>query len=238
MVPTRTRASWLGLAGGSLRAVVLVACIASACGGGTTEPQANESSAGQSSDDCQNGETRECVGPGACTGGQFCSDGAWERCECAANGDAGEGGTPPAQEMGASGATSSGGSTNTSAVAGATSPFSSPCYVIDECGVGYDDILEITEDENHVVFRTPKASMYPAECISCPKIASRLELRVRSAETDERPSGHFTVRPPWQFGSCDEPSQCTEEAAIVWTESNDAPEVNVYYEPGPCPTIP
>ena len=58
---------------------------------------------GSGSDDnderCSPGDTRSCVGPGACSGGQRCGSDGWGACECGtsgAGGTSGTGGTPPA----------------------------------------------------------------------------------------------------------------------------------------------
>lgn len=42
-----------------------------------------------SSTTCTNGETRQCIGSGACAGGQVCSGGAWSACDCGGGGDGG-----------------------------------------------------------------------------------------------------------------------------------------------------
>ncbi len=39
---------------------------------------------------CATGDTRACVGPGACAGGQVCSAGNWSACDCGGNEDAGD----------------------------------------------------------------------------------------------------------------------------------------------------
>jgi hypothetical protein len=38
---------------------------------------------------CSNNDTRTCVGPGACAGGQVCTSGAWSPCDCGGVGDGG-----------------------------------------------------------------------------------------------------------------------------------------------------
>jgi hypothetical protein len=58
---------------------VLVVAILSACGQGTVVSGTGGASA------CTQGDTRPCVGPGACQGGQMCSaNGLWGACECGA----------------------------------------------------------------------------------------------------------------------------------------------------------
>jgi hypothetical protein len=44
--------------------------------------------------DCDEGATRQCVGAGACAGGQYCADGEWSRCDCG-EGDAPTDDVPP-----------------------------------------------------------------------------------------------------------------------------------------------
>jgi hypothetical protein len=88
------------------------------CGGRageqTFDPQGE---AGTSAGKCEPGQTRECTGPGACRGGQQCSDkGRWGTCECAAasatGGNNGQGGTTWTS---AGGTTSQGGTTGSGA---------------------------------------------------------------------------------------------------------------------------
>lgn len=71
----------------------LVMLVGAGCGGRAGEQQSESTSAGGTNGaQCDPGVTRECVGPGACRGGQQCSrDGDWGICECAATGGAGQG---------------------------------------------------------------------------------------------------------------------------------------------------
>jgi hypothetical protein len=67
---------------------------------------------GSSASGCEDGATRECVGPGACRGGQECLDGEWSACDCVdvSAGGAGAGGTPTGgSAVSAGGAVDSGG---------------------------------------------------------------------------------------------------------------------------------
>jgi hypothetical protein len=57
--------------------------------------------------DCDDGDTRACVGPGACDGGQACSDGTWSRCDCG-GGSSGTGGAGGSGGMASSAGGSSG----------------------------------------------------------------------------------------------------------------------------------
>lgn len=76
--------------------------------GGTTATGATGGSAGTTSA-CSPGETRTCVGPGACQGGQTCEQsGTWSTCDCGAGGSGGSGGSG-----GTAGSPSGGGGTPT-----------------------------------------------------------------------------------------------------------------------------
>jgi hypothetical protein len=245
---------------------------ASACGGGTTSPSV-DASAGQRSEECEAGDTRECIGPGACRGGQFCRMGAWETCQCRIDCCAGAPGLPASAEGGE--ANASGGAAGSGSIppgeggaagqpdeqiwqddpcdgvqntcylnaCGSTSPGLLVCRYIDDkqpgpaddCGFTFPNLIEVAEDETYPIFRTPKASVFPAHC-QCPQIASRLDLVVQALGSSSLPKkGHFTVRRPWHFGGCASASQCTQTPTVVWTDTIDAPEVNIYYSPGPCP---
>jgi len=61
---------------------------------------------------CPTGETRECVGPAACRGGQVCGSGAWSACAC------GSGGAPQGGTEGVGGS-DAGGVAGAAGVAGA-----------------------------------------------------------------------------------------------------------------------
>src|SRR5688572_1108708 len=82
-------------------AVLLVTCLA--CSNRTSHERTTDSDAGTGS--CSPSETRPCVGPGACNGGQICSaDGSrWSACDCGL----GAGGA-----VGAGGGNASGGSSS------------------------------------------------------------------------------------------------------------------------------
>ena len=60
------------------------------CGGRAgSQEEGGQSVGGTAVTACQAGNTRECVGPGACRGGQQCDEsGYWGKCECAATGGA------------------------------------------------------------------------------------------------------------------------------------------------------
>jgi hypothetical protein len=65
-------------------------------------------SSNESTGVCSPGDTRECLGPGACQGAQFCgADGAWGACDCGANGAGG--GVPGGSGSDPSGGTDAGG---------------------------------------------------------------------------------------------------------------------------------
>lgn len=88
--------SAISLIAGSLLAVPV------ACGSTTVESKAKPDAGDQV---CKPGETRACVGPAACTGGQVCvSAGTWSGCDCGAGG-----GTGGSAGSGGAGASSAGG---------------------------------------------------------------------------------------------------------------------------------
>src|SRR6185503_11855953 len=77
----------------------IAVCWSSACGGTSSETVVNPGAAGEPAAACELGETRECVGRGACHGGQQCTMAGWSACDC---GDAAIGGNPAAATGGAS----------------------------------------------------------------------------------------------------------------------------------------
>lgn len=100
--PIRVLASTLAL---------LTAALLANCGGSSSD----SNSGGTTSQTCDPGLTRTCVGPGACEGGQRCSDDGtkWSDCAC------GTGGTGATAGSGATaGAGNTGGSAGTDASAG------------------------------------------------------------------------------------------------------------------------
>jgi hypothetical protein len=92
---------------GLLHTVLIAACFLSACGGDDTAPATTV---------CTPGDTKACVGPGACAGGQVCSaDGrSYGACDC--GGAKVDGSTSPAIDASAGG---SGGASGSGGAAGA-----------------------------------------------------------------------------------------------------------------------
>jgi len=88
----------------------------SACGSKTSAPDAAAGAPGSAgsvnTDGCAQGETRLCIGPGACDGGQICeSSQRWSPCDCGHNvefGSAGSSGSATSSASGAGGAAGSG----------------------------------------------------------------------------------------------------------------------------------
>ena len=98
---------------GGLLVGILAVLACAACGSKTTTLSTSASAGANGSTECQAGDTRACVGPGACAGGQACdNNGRWTTCDC------GSGGTA---EVGSSGATS-GGNGGTSGTSGGAGP--------------------------------------------------------------------------------------------------------------------
>ncbi|MBI3206197.1 MAG: hypothetical protein HYZ29_31970 [Myxococcales bacterium] len=79
------------------------------CGGDTDgDGSAGTSTGGAGS--CTPGETRTCVGPGACQGGQLCgANGSWGSCDCGAGGAGGSAGSAGGSTGGAGGGAGAGG---------------------------------------------------------------------------------------------------------------------------------
>jgi hypothetical protein len=111
--------------------IVVSTWAAAGCGSKTESvPASSAGAAGASSALCLAGDTRTCVGPGACDGGQACGpDGEWSACDCgtpAAGGGTGSSGAgaagnggASAQSQGGSGGTVGGSSSGASGTAGA-----------------------------------------------------------------------------------------------------------------------
>jgi hypothetical protein len=98
-----------------------VACLAglfalSSCGSKTSDtPGPNSGGSAGSGSVCAVGDTRTCVGPGACDGGQVClPGGSWATCDC---GQGGQGGEPA---IGTTAGTSNGGGGGAGLSAGGT----------------------------------------------------------------------------------------------------------------------
>lgn len=239
-----------------------------ACGSTTDPSTSTAAQGGQPADNCAEGDTRECVGKGACRGGQYCENDGWGSCECEGIGTAGAK-MSAAGNGGATGgdATSLGGhpeQTGGAAAGGGQStwdddpcdgvesgcgstlcPLSNEtaCSAIDQCSFWNIPKIEVDENRSYAVFRVPRVSELPepselpGDCLCADSpLAARFEVYVTAPGANgQLPDGHFTVRQPWYFGPCDSPVQCTESYPYVRTKSPDAPEVNVYYAPGPCP---
>lgn len=84
-------------------AASLISALSIHCSGGSevlSGAPANSGGAagaqGNDEPDCDSGDTRACLGPGACTGAQMCVQGTWRSCDCGDNtggGSNGDGGT-------------------------------------------------------------------------------------------------------------------------------------------------
>jgi len=103
------RMAFVGAAAVGLGLIGLGACGSSHAGAGAQANQAG-AGAGEGPEVCQPGATQQCVGPGACSGGQQCApDGStWGGCDCGSEPGGGGGETGG----GASGGSMSGGSAN------------------------------------------------------------------------------------------------------------------------------
>ena len=140
--------------------------ISAGAGGATAgTPGSAGTSGATSSALCTPGDTRTCVGPGACPGGQACgSDQTWTACDCGGQGGSGPSGTAGS----AGGALAEGGAAGSSeAGAGGTSGFGAgdepcPAEAIDtdcsgQCGpksaacVGDDTCLQVIPGGSQLV---------------------------------------------------------------------------------------
>jgi len=98
-----------------------------ACGSKTSEmlgPSIAGSAGSSAGAECTAGDTRNCVGPGACDGGQACGrDGRWSQCDCGVSGGSDGSAGGPSIGMGGAGQNSGGASgvAGEFGVAGATS---------------------------------------------------------------------------------------------------------------------
>lgn len=90
---TRRKAQSRWLWASSALAFITV-CWSSACGGTSSETIVNQNAAGEPADECEVGDTRECVGPAACKGGQRCGNEGWAMCDCGPGTSGGAGEAP------------------------------------------------------------------------------------------------------------------------------------------------
>jgi hypothetical protein len=186
-----------------------------ACGG-------SSSAGGQT---CTLGDTRSCVGPAACPGGQRCGDdGKWGACDCgmspsATGGNSGAGG----------GATDGGGGDASTGGLGASTdepcpsvpvamecaapsvqPFPTPQCGGVVCTCGTSECLHfangcsaVLPGDNTVVIRTPEHPGNNGACASCPLTPDFPGLVYGFGIIIPQPSSGYrrvTVAPPWRAG--------------------------------------
>jgi hypothetical protein len=258
----------------------LGALLFAACGGNSLAPN-DPGAAGEATvaTSCNEGDTRRCVGPGACDGGQVCLGAKWTECDCGSSMSNGGGGQSDAGSPGLNQA----GQTQSAAGAGGSAPDNidwddDPCSgdgltngerTIDcsgDCpgfhprpgdpvGCAPQAQCQLTSWEVYpsegaaltmptdFAGRTPRASTIdgPCDCPAGQPIFAK--FRVHVALTDPA-LVHLTVRAPWHFGT-DSAAACTtakQQCAqgsgtwntVLWTESANAPAVNVPMRIGPC----
>ena len=277
---SRARSRWRVVPSVGAFTLALGSLLASACGSKTAEePQAKAGSAGStaesagspsttagsagamSQNQCAAGDTRICVGPGACAGGQVCgSDRQWSACDCGGGGSggrpngggggAGGGGADSGAEGGASGDAGVGGlgdgdeACPKGAIAldcsGQCGPVSPLCPT--ECAkVVHVDTAAI----GTVVARLPP---HPAMDCNCGSPGSVNATYAVSFIIDHPPSAayHITLPEPWSFEvgaftPCVPPygAQCRNSTAYasfpIRTADPSAVAVNLTLEPGNCP---
>jgi hypothetical protein len=246
----RTKAAAPSRVGRGLRALSVAAlfgCIfAPACGSVETSPTA--ASAGASSEGgassgesnggemaipqagCESGETRECVGPGACDGGQSCGDSGWSACDCGVGGTTANGGAPSAAGAPAAGGESDGGASFTVEepdpcppnwtdpklqsraaydCAGDCLPRAGDEYcgsVSNACTQGGGEmgigLCGVNKCPRLPIFRIPAAMDLggPCECESGAPIFARFDVSI----VGDAGAEHIEVRTPWHFALADE----------------------------------
>ena len=220
------------------------ALAAAGCGGGDAGAGAGKH------DGCAAGETRTCVGPGACPGGQLCSaEGTWGTCDCGGL-DAGDGGPRPdgsaqGDSAGLADATSRwkddpcppAGSTVLDCTGEcAAAPAGSVCAELEACSQGLSTFL------GPVVATHIRLHPWGPAC-TCDGYAHRLVYGLFAGAT-------VHVDPPWHLQVLDTLTpecsrgpyaQCVEaryaDAIHVVTEEPDPPVRNLFLDPGgACPT--
>jgi len=240
-----------------LLAVFLAACGSStsvlASAGGTAGATASGGAGGTVEHSCAVGDTRVCVGPGACAGGQACDpSGEWSPCDCgdqtgssgsggstsATGGQTGKGGASTGDTAGASSGGEAGaagaaeGSMDEPCPASATfADCSGQCKPIVAlvCGAQCMDALPpISIHAGDVILRTP--SLSGTRCPACSATSSlSYQVIVLPAEPPAQPL-HISIPYPWYFDqpgpSCVAPvapTQCVPVDANVIKIRTDDP---------------
>ena len=106
------------------------------------DPGGGSSAGSTAAVQCDAGDTRVCVGPGACTGGQFCgADERWSACNCGTGGSSAGGGASDGLDGGAGAGGGSSGEGNSAE--GGSSPAAEPgpscAGLAKTCGANQDD---------------------------------------------------------------------------------------------------
>lgn len=219
--------TWKRFRPGEVASIML---LLASCGSTTSEapgPAAGASAGSLSSDRCSAGDTRHCVGPGACDGGQACgSDERWGACDCGASGGGGtaavggSSGGPSfggASMSGTGGAAVGGESASETGAAGASTmnPGDEPCptspILLADCsgqcsakGPTCDDVcpvsLSLTQlNDGQVIARLPSPPAAPCLCSvqGVQPAAYSALINVNVANPPRNSSFHLSVPPPW-----------------------------------------
>ena len=204
----------------ALCGVVLWSCGASEpTSASSADAGATSSASGAPSDViCDAGATRECVGPGACRGGQFCERGAWSACDCG-GGASNTGGASSGDEAGTGNVVNVAGSgENSGGSQGGVASEDDPCPVklVQQCApdcdpnfypcepaasCGVTSPVGVVPDEyaEAIVYRLPRASELRASC-TCETgaaVATQVMVEIIGPTGLDLKHGHLRVRPPW-----------------------------------------
>lgn len=210
------------LLGTTAFSIILAVALASACGGNSSlSPGGHAGQAGTSSG-CAVGETRECVGPGACPGGQLCTQQGWAACECDSGGSGGAAGAPSSPAGGESDVSPAGDGAGGASIAAGPRPNDQECpdqswldcsgqcgkptaeCAAGRCGTFYGkDQLELSLTDadltEPLVIRTPVVGDEPCTCAGTKPLVYPGLLRIHIAESSERTQPVFVVTPdPWR----------------------------------------
>lgn len=208
--------TWSGLVGVGLAVSLMV----TACGSKTSETPGPSSGGSAGSGQCSDGDTRTCVGPGACEGGQVCgTDGRWSTCNCGPQSGGGNSGSGPAGGNSAAGSAGSGatsaagggdqGGGGTNSVAGGASDAGSA----GEAGTGAmnlgDDPCPTSTLE---VDCSGQCETKPALCDQCPSVINGAPATLSDGLVLVRTPSH-----PGASCTCDNPSATTVAyRVVVW----------------------
>ena len=213
-------------------AISLVLFIASACGSKTSGiPEGSGGTAGSPARVCVPGDTRACIGPAACSGGQLCEDARWTSCDCGTEGGAGGvNGAGAPGVAGASGAAPGAGGSSGSVSEGAAgeagasnlNPGDEACpeaaALVDcsgqcgakssECEASCPILVSVPMPmPGQVVARLPSHPGVACICKSATPAAYAVRVYLQNSVPNAKM--HITVPPPWHVTNSRESTPCT-----------------------------